>query len=392
MRAEPGLLRRAPGFAALLTARAVSLLGDGVGALALVIHVQRTAGTGQAVGLLLLVASLPNLLAPLTGTLADRVDRRTVLIAAELLQGVVLGVVLLWMPPLPLLLGLLLLKATLVTIADPAGRSAIPALVEDEDLDAANALLGGLRQAGEVLGPLLGGAVVAAFGVRAGLAIDAATFAVSVPLLLRLAPMPPAPETGPGVLAEAVEGLRFTLAHPVARALGLGFLIVGLSSADDVALPFLAMELGAGEPGVGALYAAVGAGLIVGYLALTRLGSRLPTRAGLLLGAAVAGLGNLATGLPSSIAAAVGFQVVRGVGLAFYDTGLQTLIQRTVPAAHLGRVFANVFGAVNVTAALGLLLGGPLLDATSPRAVLIGVGAVGLLGAAVTAALLPREG
>src|SRR5207237_103318 len=138
-----GLLARSPPSAALLSARAVCLVGDGVGNLALVVHVQRTEGTGTAVGVLLLAASLPRLLSPLAGTIADRGDRRLLLVAAEMAQGVVVGVVLVWLPSLPVLFALLLLKALLVTIAEPAGHRAVPALVGDADLVAANALLGG---------------------------------------------------------------------------------------------------------------------------------------------------------------------------------------------------------------------------------------------------------
>ena len=111
-------------------------MGDGVGNLALVVHVQRVRGTGTAVGLLLLVASLPRLLSPLAGTVADRWDRRTVLVAGELAQGVLLGVVLVWLPPLPVLLALLLGKETVVAVSEPAGQSAIPALVPPDDLAA----------------------------------------------------------------------------------------------------------------------------------------------------------------------------------------------------------------------------------------------------------------
>ncbi|HEV8114800.1 MAG TPA: hypothetical protein VGP53_01075, partial [Acidimicrobiales bacterium] len=73
------MLTRSPAFAALAGARAVSLVGDGIGSLALVLHVKAEAGTGTAVALLLLVASLPRLLSPLAGTVADRVDQRLVL-------------------------------------------------------------------------------------------------------------------------------------------------------------------------------------------------------------------------------------------------------------------------------------------------------------------------
>ena len=390
-----GILSRSPGFAALVVARAVSVVGDGIGTLALVLHVQADRGTGTAVGLLLLAASLPRLLSPLTGTLADRVDRRAVLAAGELGQGALLLVAVLWLPPLPVLLALLLAKATIVTASEAAGASAVPSLVDDADLPAANAVLGGLRQGGEVLGPLLGGLIVAAGGVRAGLAVDALTFLLSVPLLLRLPRLPP-PETvaGAGVGADALAGLRYILGQPLVRNLTIAFFLIGLTAGDDVALPFLAGDLGAGERGVGALYAAVGAGLILGYVVLAR-GGRVPERGGgperplerggrlggLVLGAGVAAAGNLATGLAPGLVAAVAFQMVRGVGLAAYETSLQTTLQRSVPGPMLGRVFANVYGAVNLAACLALLGAGPLLDATSARTVLLVSGGFGVLSA-----------
>ena len=163
-----GVLSRSPAFAALVLARAVSVVGDGIGSLALIQHVLAQQGTGTAVGVLLLVVALPRLLSPLAGTVADRFDQRLVLAGCELAQGLLLAVAVIWLPPLPVLLGLLLLKATVVTIAEPAGASAVPALVADDDLPAANAVLGGLRQTGEILGPALGGLIVAVGGVPPG--------------------------------------------------------------------------------------------------------------------------------------------------------------------------------------------------------------------------------
>lgn len=376
------VLSRSPAFAALVGGRAVSLLGDGIGGLALIVHVQRDEGTGTALALLLLVASLPRLLSPLAGTVADRVDQRMVLAGGELGQGVVLLAAAVWLPPLPVLLGLLLVKAAIVAISEPAGFSAVARLVTDDDLPAANALLGGLRQAGEVLGPALGGTIVALGGVRAGLAVDAATFLVSVPLLLRVPKLPPtARETVGGILADARAGLRYTLRTPTVRALVAGFFLAGLAAGDDVALPFLAGDLGAGPRGTGVLYAAVGAGLILGFVALSHRGAG----PGLVVGATVAAGGNALTGVAPFLVAAVAFQTVRGVGLALYGTMLQTRLQRKVPRDLLGRVSANAYGAVNVAACFGLLVAGPLLDITSARTVLLVSGGVGLLGAAVSA-------
>ncbi len=389
MRPAFGVLGRSRPFARLFSARALSLLGDGVGSLALIVHVQQDEGTGTAVGLLLLAAALPRLLSPLAGAVADRTDQRTVLASAELAQGVLMGVAALWLPPLPVLLVLLLGKSVAATVADPAGRSAVPALVEDSDLPAANSLLGALREGGEVLGPLIGGLVVAAGGVRAALAVDALTFLVSVPLLLRLPSVPPERDER-NLAGAAWDGLRYTATHPVARVLALVFLLVGLSAADDVAVPFLARELGAGPRGIGALYAALGAGLVLAYLVQAAWRRPVPPAAAFVAGIAVAGLGNVLTGMAPVLVAAVAAQTVRGVGLAVLETNLQTLAQRGVPRAMLGRVFANVYGAVNLGAAVSLLAGGVLVDATSPRTVLVLAGALGMATAVVAVTTLPR--
>ena len=388
-----GLLRRAPPFAALLAARGVSLVGDSIGGLALIIHVQRVQGTGTAIGLLLLADSLPRLLSPVAGIVADRVDQRRVLVAAELAQAVLIGTVAVWLPPLPILLALLLGKGVVTTIGEPAGRSAIPALVDDVDLPTANALLGGARQLGEVLGPLLGAVLVATAGVRAGLVVDAVTFVVAVPLLARLpalaADVREESEIKTGVAADARAGLRYVAGHSVTLAVTVGFLFVGLTAADDVALPFLARTLGAGELGIGALYSAVAGGLIIGYLGTALWRWSRPTR-GFLFGMALVAVANGLTGVAPVLVAAVAFQLTRGVGIAILETNLQTLIQRTTPRRLLGRVFANVYGTVHIAASLSLLAGGLLLDATSPRTVLIAVGLVGLTGTGLTAALLRR--
>jgi MFS family permease len=107
-------------------------------------------------------------------------------------------------------------------------------------------------------------------------------------------------------------------------------------------------------------------------------------------GYAVSSLGNLLTGLSFAILAALGFQVVRGLGIAAMDVGHNTLIQRAVPAEMLGRVFGNVYGAVGAAAGLSYVFGGLLLDATNARVTLIVAGAGGLVAAAAAAIVLPR--
>jgi MFS family permease len=388
---------RWPSFAALLAARALSLVGDGIGALALIVYVERTSGTGKSVGLLLLMVSLPSVLSPLTGVVADRFDRRRVIAGCEVVQGLVTAVIVVWLPGLAALLLLVLVKSSAATIADPATRSAVPALVADDQLERANALLGGLREGALVLGPLLGGVLVAVWNVRGALIADTATFFVGVPLLLRLPQLRPEPAAGMRGATAAPErfftqaraGLRYAMDHRLVRAVVVGFFLLGFTGADDVALPFLARHLHAGAEGLGVLYAATAAGLLVGFAWLLRFPPRHALAAGFVGGCVVAGLANAATGIAPAIAIAVAFQVVRGIATAAIDTNLQTMLQRSVEPAMLGRVFANVYGAVGVASAVSVLLGGVLLDATSARFVLVTVGAIGVV-AGLTSALLLR--
>lgn len=372
----------------------MSLVGDRMGDVALVVHVQQRRGTGVAVGMLLLVAALPRVASPLAGVVADRVPRRALLVAGELAQAAVVAVIVVWLPSLPVLLVLLLAKHTVATVAEPAARSAVPALVDDADLPRANALLGGARELGEVAGPLLGGVVAATVGVRAVLALDALSFVAAVPLLRTLPALERSPRlaAGTSVRRDALDGVRYLLRAPVPRALAAVFLLVGLSAADDVALPFLAVSFGSGPIGVGLLYAAVGGGLLLGYALLARRPLPLPAAGAFLAGVAVAATGDVLAGLAPVLAAAVAAQLVRGVGIALLETHLQTVLQRTVPDALLGRVFANVYGAVNLAAAGALVAGGWLLDATSARLVLVVSGATGLAAAGLGLVLLRPRG
>ncbi len=386
---------RSAAFNALLVARSLSWAGDGIANVALVIYVQRVEGSGSAVGLLLLMTMLPSCLAPFTGVVVDRFDRRRVLVAGEAIQGLLALVVVIWLPGLAPLLVLIFLKSIAATVADIAGRSAIPSVVDDTGLLAANVWFGGARQAADVIGPVLGGVLVAVASVRTALAVDVATFVVGVPLLLRLPALLPfrrgsGPEGGGNWLADARAGLRYLAGNPVARAVAIGFLILGLTGADDVALPFLARELGSGDVGIGVLYAAVAVGLVAGFSLLARGRFPMTPAAGFIGGCVVVGIGETLTGVAGAIVLAVVFQMVRGVGTAAIDVNLQTLLQRSVAPDMLGRVFANVYGAVGVAAALSVALAGPFLDATSPATVLVATGLAAFAAAATTALLFRR--
>jgi MFS family permease len=383
-------------FRLLWSARAVSYLGDSLGLVALMLHVAETTGQALAVaGLLLAGDFAPALLGPLAGTVADRLDRRRVMVGCELVQGALVVAVAGWLPPLPLLLVLVGLRAVAGQVFQPASRAAVPAVVAEGDLERANAAVGVATNGGETLGPLVAALLLPVLGVRGVLLVDAASFLVSAALLGFL-PGLRGPGRGPGprpsFLADAAGGLRYLRGQAVVRAVALGyFAVVACTGIDDVALVFLATgTFGAGGTAVGLLLAAVGIGLLAGYALLARTGGRLPMNGLLLAGFAVSSAGNLLTGLAWAVAAAFAVQAVRGLGIAAMDVAATTLVQRTVPADLQGRVFGSLYGGIGVAAALAYLLGGLLLDRTSPRVAFVAAGAAGLLATGATALALRR--
>jgi MFS family permease len=372
----------------------VTFLGDSLGLVALMLHVADTTGQALAVALLLLAGDFaPALLGPLAGTVADRLDRRRVMVGCELVQGALVLATALWLPPLPALLALVGLRAVAGQVFQPASRAAVPALVPERDLEHANAAVGVATNGGETLGPLVAAVALPVLGVRGVLLVDAATFLVSAALLGLLPAL-----AGAGLgrrasfLADAGAGLGYVRAEPTVRAVILGYVaIVACNGIDDVALVFLATDtLGGGAAAVGLLLAAVGIGLLAGYALLARAPGRLPMTALLLAGFAVSSAGNLLTGLAWAVAAAFAVQAVRGLGIAALDVAATTLVQRIVPPRLLGRVFGTLYGGIGVAAALAYLLGGLLLDRTSPRVAFVAAGTAGLLATGATGLALRR--
>jgi MFS family permease len=392
-------------FRSLWTARLISFLGDSVGLIALLLYTASHFGTGLAVALLMIAGDfVPSLLSPVAGAASDRWDRRTVLISCELVQGGLIAVIAVTLPSLPLLLFLVAVQCCVAAVFQPAARSAVPSLVPDASLERANAAIGFGTNGMDSAGPLAGAALLALLSVRDLLLADAGTFVISAALLATLPALPaqygrraaaarPTRSPTAALLAQARDGLRFIWQDRAVRVITLVFCAVVLfNGVDDVALVFLARHTLHGSNSAASLvYAGAGLGMLAGFLVIARAAPRLSMPLLIVAGYAISSLGNLLTGLSFAILAALGFQVVRGLGIAAMDVGHNTLIQRVVPAEMLGRVFGNVYGAVGAAAGLSYVFGGLLLDATNARVTFIVAGAGGIASAAVAAVVLPRE-
>jgi MFS family permease len=298
------LLRHNTAFRSLWSSRVISFTGDSLSLVALMLHVAGSTGQALAVSLLLLVGDFaPALLGPLTGALSDRFDLQRVMVLCEVMQGALLLLIALTLPPLPVLLALVGARAVAGQVFQPASRTAVPALVPGRDLETANSTLGFGTNAAEALGPLVAAALLPFVGIRGVLLIDAASFLLSAVMLVFLPKLPPVAIEGGGppvsLLQQARLGLGYIVSAPAVRVIALGFCaVVAFNGVDDVALVVLAKDtFRAGDPAVGLLLGAVGVGLVCGYGLLARYGARAAMPVLLVLGFAVSSVGNLLTGL-----------------------------------------------------------------------------------------------
>ncbi|HET6741991.1 MAG TPA: hypothetical protein VFH76_23765 [Kribbella sp.] len=121
----------------------MSFLGDSLGLVALLLFVQGRTGAALAVALLLLAGDfVPGLFGAFAGVVGDRLDLKKVMVSCDVVQGVLTVVMAVTMPPLTVLLVLVAVRSVTAQVFQASSRSAMPVLVRDDQLEAANSALG----------------------------------------------------------------------------------------------------------------------------------------------------------------------------------------------------------------------------------------------------------
>ena len=347
----------------------------------------------MAVSALLLAHSVPNsLLGPIAGTFADRIDQRTLMIATDLGRAGVFILIAATLPSFAILVVLMTIAAVLETGFRPAGRSAVPALVEQSDLMSANAWLVTALNAGFATGPIIGGFLVATVGVPGALYANAGTFLVSALLLTRV-PRLRAEDTEDEermpFFATVREGLAFARKDRIVRAVVIGlFLGVAAAALDNVALVFMATRvLDAGPTGFGALETAFGIGMIAASLWLVRK-TRFAAAGLFAVGWLGTAIGTLGVGFAPALGIALAAHMIGGIGNGIVLVGGDTLIQQNVPKQMLGRALGIAGSAPFLGSLIAYTAGGVLVDTVGARATFIIAGVTTAIVAVVVAVML----
>jgi len=375
------LLRNAR-FRRLWIGQGLSFVGDFVSTVALVLLVVDLSGSASAVGGVLVARLLPTLASPLVGVLADRLDRRAVLVAADLVRAV-LVIGLIFARDLPIIYAIVFLLGVAQTVFNPTVRAAFPGVVGGGDLTRANAIISGTFSFSVTVGPALGGVLVATVGVELAFLLDALTFLASAVLLstIRL-PAPGRDGVDEGFFAELRAGFGYLASARVPLAIVAGAFLATLTA--NAAIPaeaFLAKDtFGAGDIGYGLLASLWGGGMILGSALTVVLGGKMNLISLYFASIFATALAFVGVGLSPTFALALGAIAVAGAANGVDNVATDTVLQERVPDAFLGRVFAARFMTFSAGEAVAYPIGGLIVDAAGPRSTYL------LAGAATAAA------
>ena len=371
---------------ALIGASAASQLGDWLFNAALLGYVYSATGSAGWVGAATICRLLPYvLLGPVGGTIADRYDRRTVLLVGDLLRCTLmlaLAAAVAGESPVQVVIGLTALASAAGTAERPAAMAMLPRMVGESRLAPANALLHTVQDLGVVVGPALGAILLAVAPDAVAFLVNGATFAASAALIstMQRRAAPVSTWRIEGMRSELMHGLRTARTTPFVVPL---FVVVAMAEltygAQTVQLVLYASSrLDAGAAGYGYLLAVAGLGGLLSATVNARLAASTKAAGIVVVAGAMFCATQLAYAWTTELAIALLVTLLGGAGFVACEVVAETTLARVVRAEVLGRVM-GVFEALSVAAmVLGAVLAPVLIARTSLRTsfVVLGIATV----------------
>jgi MFS transporter, DHA3 family, macrolide efflux protein len=387
---------RIPSYRNLFAGQAVSDIGDGITLLLLLLVINELTGSTAALALMAIAEAVPHFTVGLVaGVYVDRWNRRTVMLAADLLRaGIVLsfafaasaGIV-------PLLYVLAFAQSSVSTFFRPARGALLPRIVPAAGLPAANSLAQASQVIGSVIGAGIAGLVFGTFGSGvAGFAIDSATFLVSFAFISRIAA-----EAG-RVRSNGEHGERKDVLRSMREGIGIvrgsralsGSLIaaatsmLGLGAVNVLFVPLIVNDLSVDATWMAGIELAQTAGMILAAGAVAFLVRRLAPTTIITVGLA---------GIGACIGLMAGVSAVWQVILLLFVVGwmvtplqamLQTIVQTTATDATRGRVVSLLQASLSTASVASMAIGGVLGDVIGIRSVYLAAAGIVLLAAVIS--------
>ena len=388
-------LRHSRDFRLLFSGQLVSTLGTQLTAVAVPYQVFRITGSSLDVGLVSLAQLIPLLVCSLAGgVLADARDRRRVLMVTEALMVLTsLGLAVnagLGHPALWPLFVFTAAQGGLAGFDRPTFNAAIPRLVPTRDLSAAYALWQVQFQIGIVVGPAVAGLILAGGGAATVYWLDVASFVVSFVSVTAQRPQPPGPAAARGGWRSVVEGFSYLRGRQVLQGvylLDIDAMVFGMPRA---LFPALGIDFfHGGARAVGFLYAAPGAGALVGALTTGWVGSVRRQGRAVIIAVMVWGAAIAAFGLIDVLWVALVLLAVAGWADVVSAVFRNTILQTAIPDNLRGRLSAIQISVVQGGPRLGDLEAGAVAEVAGTTFSVVSGGVACVVGAALLALALP---
>jgi MFS family permease len=387
---EPGALFSYRSYRNLWVSTVLTIVATSAFPIALAVTILDAGGSATALGLIMGARVLSGvLLAPVGGVWADRLSRRSVLIASDGIRAVV-GSLVIFFDPSTISLWVLLAVVVIMGASDAFGRPAvaaiIPSILPDHLLPSGNVVRGIAMKGGEIAGPGIAGLIIVTFGTHATYLTTCFFFLVGALLLFRINENPREINSSPksSFLTEVREGLRVVWYYKwiTAMIIMATFQLMMVVGVEMVLLPVITKR----DFGTAAVYATAAALFSLGGVISAIISIKSKTKRPGTVSVVVWGLfifAPLVLAFPSSKELIFLAYFLAGFSVGPWEAFWNTQVQREVPAEYQARVFSiDYMGTVGLLP-LGMALAGPMADLFGERPLLIGVAIFHLLICAV---------
>jgi len=372
-------------FSALWIGQLFSQTGDNFVIIAILFVINTLTDSPLALGIMALVATLPQLLLGLVGgVFVDRLDRKLVMIVSDIIRGLAVLFLLLVQRADQLYIFYIVgfVMATVGLFFGPARNAVIPNIVSGDILLTANALMQANQIIAVILGASIAGLVIGWLGPAFAFVFDSFSFAVSAAAIatmtVPLVNSKPSKAETRVIWNQLVEGLLFiknssSLLHVIVitavATLGFGAIMV-------LGIIYLGQVLGIGAEGFGFLYAVQGLGVVMGGVVIGRFASN--ARANWVVGGCmvILGLAIIAFAVAPSYPLVLIAVAIIGLSIVSARAALATLTQRLVPDEKRGRVESAVTMVIGASTSASMVLSGVFGDLIGVQAVFIAAGVI----------------
>ena len=370
---------------ALYVADSISLVGNAVAQLAIPWYVLITTGSPALTGLAVFFNFVPIVLAAFFGgVIVDRLGFRTTSVIADLASAAAVAAIPLLHATVGIEIWQLMALVFLGALLDAPGATARQALFPDVvelagvRMERASGIRSGIQNGSFLVGGPLGGVLVASVGATTALWLNAASFVVSAAIVAGVVPRArrePDAEPRGRFFAELAEGMRFIWGRRLIRAIVLTVLLTNFLDAPfPVVMPVLAREAYGSATDLGLMYGVLGGAGLVGALAYSAFGHRLPRRLTFVCCFSVLPLMYLALATLPPFSGALAALAVVGLAAGPINPLLFTVSSEVVPSRLRGRVFGATRAGAWASIPLGILLGGVAVETLGVAVTLLVIG------------------